>query len=95
MVILASLLVASSFNFKPDQAAPERVRIDPPFLDSANAWVDSVYESLSMDERIAQLFMVRAYSNLGPEHVASVLELIRKYNIGGLCLMQFMFYLFC
>ena len=88
MVILASLLVASSFNFKPDQAAPERVRIDPPFLDSANAWVDSVYESLSMDERIAQLFMVRAYSNLGPEHVASVLELIRKYNIGGLCFFQ-------
>ena len=88
LVILASLVVTSSFNFRPDPPAPQAGRINPPFLDSANAWVDSVYASLSMEERIAQLFMIRAYSDKGPEHVDDILDLIRQYNIGGLCFFQ-------
>jgi beta-glucosidase-like glycosyl hydrolase/CubicO group peptidase (beta-lactamase class C family) len=72
----------------PEPAASQRERIDPPFLDSTNAWVDSVYESLSKDERIAQLFMVRAYSNKDQDHVESILKLIKKYKIGGLCFFQ-------
>lgn len=88
LVILASLVVTSSFYFLPEPVTSQRERIDPPFLDSSNAWVDSVYESLSRDERIAQLFMARAYSNKGQEHVESILKLIEKYNIGGLCFFQ-------
>jgi len=88
LVILASLLITSSFNFIPEPLVSQKEKIDPPFLDSTNAWVDSVYESLSKDERIAQLFMVRAYSNKGQEHVESILKLINKYNIGGLCFFQ-------
>ncbi|MCK4749751.1 MAG: glycoside hydrolase, partial [Bacteroidales bacterium] len=60
-------------------------RLDPPFLDAGSQWVDSVYESLSRDERIAQLFMVSAYSNMNRAHTDAILKLIRKYNIGGLC----------
>ncbi len=88
LVILASLMIISSFHFQPEPFTPHSERIDPPFLDSANAWVDSVYTSLSGDERIAQLFMVRAYSNKDQEHVESILKLIEKYNIGGLCFFQ-------
>jgi len=88
LVILGSLLITSSFHFLPESVALQQERIDPPFLDSTNAWVDSVYESLSKDERIAQLFMVRAYSNKDQEHVESILKLIKKYNIGGLCFFQ-------
>ena len=88
LVILSGLLVTSSFNFMTGPVVPQAERIDPPFLDSNNAWVDSVYESLSRDERIAQLFMVRAYSNKGEEHVESILKLIKKFNIGGLCFFQ-------
>ena len=88
LVILAGLLVTSSFNFMTGPVVPRAERIDPPFLDTNNAWVDSIYESLSKDERIAQLFMVRAYSNKGDEHVESILKLIKKYNIGGLCFFQ-------
>ena len=51
-------------------------------------WVDSVYQSLTDDERIAQLFMVRAHSNLGDDHVAEVEELVEKYKVGGLCFFQ-------
>ena len=51
-------------------------------------WVDSVFHSLSKDERIAQLIVIRAHSNLGPEHVQGVVDLITKYNVGALCFFQ-------
>ncbi len=51
-------------------------------------WVDSVFSSLSKDERIAQLMVIRAHSNLGPDHVAKVTNDIRKYNVGALCFFQ-------
>src|SRR5690606_12197361 len=35
-----------------------------------------------------QLFMVRAHSNLGPEHIAQVENFIEKYHVGGLCFFQ-------
>lgn len=60
----------------------------PPFWAVESKWVDSVFNSLSADERIAQLFMVAAYSNKDNKHVREIRELIEKYNIGGLIFMQ-------
>lgn len=54
----------------------------------ANKWADSVYKSLNRKQRIAQLMIIRAHSNLGKEHVESVTELIKKFNVGGLCFFQ-------
>lgn len=86
-VILSGFLVSSSF-YAPPGAGSQEEPLSPPFLDASDAWVDSVYQSLSRDERIAQLFMVRAYSNRGPEHSEDILRLIGRYNIGGLCFFQ-------
>src|SRR6476469_594966 len=55
---------------------------------SAGAWVDSVFKTLSKDEKIAQLMVIRAHSNLGPEHVEQIADLIKKYKIGALCFFQ-------
>lgn len=55
---------------------------------SADDWVDSVYNTLNKKKKIAQLMMVRAHSNLGPEHVVAVTKLIKKYHVGGLCFFQ-------
>lgn len=55
---------------------------------SARDWTDSVYKSLSDDEKIAQLMVIRAHSNLGPDHIASVVNDIKKYNVGALCFFQ-------
>jgi len=55
---------------------------------AAQAWVDSVFNTLSKKEKIAQLMIVRAHSNLGPEHVEKVVKLIKKYHVGGLCFFQ-------
>lgn len=54
----------------------------------ASCWVDSVFNSLTYEQKIAQLFIIRAHSNLKQEHVDKVTELIKKYNIGGLCFFQ-------
>jgi beta-glucosidase-like glycosyl hydrolase/CubicO group peptidase (beta-lactamase class C family) len=46
-------------------------------------WVDSVYNSLNQEERIAQLMVVRANKS-GEPYDEKVSELIKKYNIGGI-----------
>src|SRR5678816_927380 len=55
---------------------------------SQKDWVDSVLNSLSPQEKIAQLMVIRAHSNLEQDHVAQVSELITKYNVGALCFFQ-------
>lgn len=51
-------------------------------------WVDSVFQAMTPNERIAQLMMVRAHSDLGADHIAAVELLIEKYQVGGLCFFQ-------
>jgi len=63
-------------------------QIQPPFLNLETKWVDSVYASLNPDERLAQLFMIAAWSNKDMKHVRQIDSLITKYNIGGLIFMQ-------
>ncbi len=55
--------------------------------DSAR-WVDSVFVQLTREQRIAQLMMVRAYSNKDEKFNASIDSLILNYNIGGLVFFQ-------
>jgi beta-N-acetylhexosaminidase len=54
----------------------------------AKSWADSVLLDMSIDEKIGQLFMVSAYSNLGEAHTSEVLEQIKKYHVGGLIFFQ-------
>lgn len=63
---------------------------EPPFLSTGTAWVDSVFNSLTVNEKIAQLFMIAAYSNKDKAsgHVDEITRLIEDYKIGGLIFMQ-------
>lgn len=60
----------------------------PPFLAAPTPWADSVFSTLSLDERIAQLMMVAAYSNKDAKHEAEIEQLVRTRNIGGLIFFQ-------
>ncbi len=51
-------------------------------------WVDSVYNSLSLEERIGQLFMVAAYSGGKSYNEASIKKLVANNQVGGLIFMQ-------
>jgi beta-N-acetylhexosaminidase len=67
---------------------PRKKKQEPHFLNAENKWADSVFNSLSPDQRLGQLFMIAAYSNKDLKHVKEIKELIVKYNIGGLIWMQ-------
>jgi beta-glucosidase-like glycosyl hydrolase/CubicO group peptidase (beta-lactamase class C family) len=55
---------------------------------TVDQWVDSVFNSLTPEQRIAQLMVIRAHSNLGADHVAKVTNDIQQYNVGALCFFQ-------
>jgi beta-glucosidase-like glycosyl hydrolase/CubicO group peptidase (beta-lactamase class C family) len=50
-------------------------------------WTDSVFKSLSDDEKIAQLMVIRAFSTK-PDDIAKIADLIKTYNVGALCFFQ-------
>ncbi|HRP33605.1 MAG TPA: glycoside hydrolase family 3 N-terminal domain-containing protein [Agriterribacter sp.] len=60
-------------------------------LDEA-AWVDSVFSTLSDDEKLGQLLIVRLSSIDASRRVtfydSAVQQVINKYNVGGICLFQ-------
>ncbi len=56
-------------------------------------WADSVFKTLSPDEQIAQLMVVRLSTiDMRTKTVtffdSAVAELVKKYNVGGVCLFQ-------
>ena len=79
------MLIAFSFSFVWNTDP-----IDPNIKASETEiqWVDSVYESMSEEERLGQLFMIRAHSDKGPDHITKVKNLIKKYKVGSLCFFQ-------
>lgn len=52
--------------------------------DAETHWVDSVYNSLTLEQRVAQLICMRANQPDKPFY-EEVGKYIRKYNIGGVC----------
>ncbi len=52
------------------------------------SWVDSVFSSLTFEERLGQLFMVAAYSNKDQKHVDEISDLVKSENLGGLIFFQ-------
>ena len=66
-------------------------RIDPlatKDLEVQTIWVDSIMNNMTLDEKIGQLFMVQAYSNLDQKHEDFITEMITKYHVGNLIFMQ-------
>jgi beta-glucosidase-like glycosyl hydrolase/CubicO group peptidase (beta-lactamase class C family) len=56
--------------------------------DKEEKWVDSVYNQMTFNEKVGQLFMVAAYSNKDSIHVNSIDKLIKESKIGGLIFFQ-------
>ena len=51
-------------------------------------WVDSIMATMSLEEKIGQLFMVAAYTNRDEEHENYISGLIEKYHLGALIFFQ-------
>ena len=48
-----------------------------------NRWVDSIMNTMNVDEKIGQLFMVAAYTNKDADHEQFIKDLIKKHHIGA------------
>ncbi|MDG5491554.1 glycoside hydrolase family 3 N-terminal domain-containing protein [Psychroserpens sp. SPM9] len=53
-------------------------------IEAQKKWVDSVYNAMSIEEKVGQLFMARAFSNKNKSNEKEIATLINKYHIGGL-----------
>lgn len=84
---LTGLLLSANGNPGPASYI-QPLQQEKPAPTPAERWVDSVFNSLSHEERIAQLIMIRMHSNLGADHIASVMADIRNNKIGGLVTFQ-------
>jgi len=51
-------------------------------------WVNNILKKMTVDEKIGQLFMVQAYSNLDNAHEKVINDLIQKHHVGNLIFMQ-------
>lgn len=87
-----AFIVFLLFDFKIFSEKPEKVvdakEPSSPYTIGNTPWADSVFNSLSIDERIAQLFMVAAFSNKDKRHEEEIADLVSRYNIGGLIFFQ-------
>jgi len=55
---------------------------------SKQQYIDAVYESMSLEDKIAQTIMIRAHSNKTAQYHKMVENTIKQYNVGGLCFFQ-------
>lgn len=49
-----------------------------------NKWVDSIYSSLSMKEKIGQLFMPMVFTERDSAHFQQTMDLVKNNRVGGL-----------
>ena len=63
--------------------------VAPPYLiDTNQVWVDSILNTMTLDEKIGQLFMVAAYSNKDEANYKTIDKYINDYKVGGLIFFQ-------
>ena len=55
------------------------------FRDPETNWIDSVMQSLTLDQRIAQLMVVRVPLNMDDRQAKVFSELMNGYGVGGVC----------
>ncbi len=59
-----------------------------PNLQTKDQWVDSLLNTLSIDQKITQLMMIRGHSDKTPQYENDVANLVKNYNVGGICFFQ-------
>ncbi len=52
------------------------------------SWIDSVFSKMTLDQKIGQLFMVRAFSKPDATETARIMAYIDSFHIGGMCFFQ-------
>ncbi|HQV73913.1 MAG TPA: glycoside hydrolase family 3 N-terminal domain-containing protein [Flavobacteriales bacterium] len=81
---IALVLLVTALSLGNAQSPSGRTINVPPFLERTTPWADSVFSTLSMEQRIGQLMMIAAYSDRDAKHEKEVETLISEKGIGGI-----------
>ncbi|SPZ87585.1 Uncharacterised protein [Sphingobacterium multivorum] len=81
---LGILALVGTISFLKAQDKKDFVK----YINSQHAWVDAVFNTLTPKEKVAQLFLVRAHTNLGQKYIDSVAQVIQDQHLGGLVVFQ-------
>jgi beta-N-acetylhexosaminidase len=81
LFIITSLSVTSITGL----AQPKPTKIKPDFLTNYNQkWVDSLFQSLTLDQKIGQLLMPRGNYSGKPHDIEKLISWVQDYKIGGI-----------
>jgi len=81
-LILVAILCIATFSAHAQKPSYLQMLANQP------QWVDSVFKKLNRREKIAQMFFVRAHTNLGQKYIDSVGLVIKKEQLGGVIFFQ-------
>ncbi|MCW8312462.1 glycoside hydrolase family 3 [Sphingobacterium sp. InxBP1] len=81
---LGLLALAGTISFLRAQDKKDFVK----YINSQHDWVDAVFNTLTPKEKVAQLFLVRAHTNLGQKYIDSVAQVVKDEQLGGLVVFQ-------
>lgn len=79
LILIGFMALFSSCN-------PNQTKIST--VENRTKWVDSIYDQMSIQEKVGQLFMVATYSNRSQSHCDSIQKLVKENAIGGLIFFQ-------
>ncbi len=81
--MLRKLLVVSLFFFSISLFSQVTNPLLADDLEAQQKWVDSIYNALTLEEKIGQLYMVMVFSNQDDKTHASIIDHIKNDKIGG------------
>jgi len=68
--------------------AVQPVEVLAPVDSTAEKWIDSVFTTMTPEQKVGQFFMVATFSNRHDNHYQYIEHLIQHYHIGGLIFFQ-------
>jgi beta-N-acetylhexosaminidase len=82
VVSLGACIIFFSITFR----SSPRLLVATPITEKQ--WVDSVFNSLTLDQKIGQFFMVATHSNRNEAYYRHTEQLIEQYHVGGIIFFQ-------
>lgn len=87
LITLCYLLIAITVagNSQGQHHHARHTRPAPEARQQMTIWVDSVMNTLSMDQKIGQLLVVRVPSKMKPKAETAFRSMVKDYGVGGVC----------
>ncbi len=95
LLVLSAACIGLSFGLDDDptvieplaKVAAPKAKV-PEFTQIESPWVDSIVNSLTLEQKIAQLIMYPVYTKNGEQEMQKIEKLITDHEIGGVIYMQ-------